>query len=95
MNSLYKSLIDDDRLSEGVKNIITDIKNKLDSEKPEKKPADKRPTRKITELDRQSAKSGHKVLETVDGIDWCVSPSTGKWLKVESPAGLIVDVLCK
>ena len=84
MNKLYEAIIEDTRISPGVIEVIKDIKTKLDAEKAPKKPIDKKPTRKITAAEKVTAKTGFKVLEVVEGVEWIVSPSTGKWIKLGS-----------
>lgn len=100
MLTLYEAILEDSRLTPGVLEIVKDIKSKLDAEKGPKKPADKRPARKISAQEKTTAKSGFKVLEVVDGpdgekVEWIVSPATGKWIKLDSAAGDIFEALCK
>lgn len=94
-SKLYEAILEDPRITPGVQEVIKDIKARLDAEKEPKKPADKRPARKITAAEKQTAKTGFKVLEHVDGVDWVVSPATGKWIKLDSPTGDVIDVLCR
>jgi hypothetical protein len=94
-SKLYEAIIEDTRISPGVLEIIKEIKAKLEAEKGPKKPADKRPTRKITAAEKQTAKTGFKVSETVDDVEWLVSPATGKWIKAESAPGEVCTALFK